>query len=91
LKAASNWLHRDSDRWSGDQRASLGKVLAASERLSLLVEMRQELATIWERSNRSREQLVQMLQQWCQRAETSGLPSLQSIAVRVRSYAPTAA
>ena len=91
LKAASGWLHRDSGRWSGDQRASLGKVLAASERLSLLVEMRQELATIWERSNRSREQLVQMLQQWCQRAETSGLPSLQSIALRVRSYAPTAA
>jgi stearoyl-CoA desaturase (delta-9 desaturase) len=87
LSAARHWLPLDAVRWSGDQRAALPDVLAASERLSVLVEMRRELGVIWERSNRSREQLVVMLQQWCQRAESSDIPALHSMSVRIRSYA----
>ncbi|MFP5406274.1 MAG: acyl-CoA desaturase, partial [Gammaproteobacteria bacterium] len=51
------------------------------------VEMRRELAKVWERSNLSREQLVAHLQQWCHRAEASGIRSLQELSVRMRSYA----
>ncbi len=87
LSAARHWLPLDAVRWSGDQRAALPDVLAASERLSVLVEMRRELGVIWERSNRSRDQLVVMLQQWCQRAESSNIPALRSMSVRIRSYA----
>ena len=87
LSAARHWLPLDAGRWSGDQRAALPEVLAASERLSVLVEMRRELGVIWERSNRSRDQLVVMLQQWCQRAESSDIPALRSMSVRIRSYA----
>ena len=87
LKAARHWLPLDSGRWNGAQRAELPKVLAASERLSVLVEMRRELGAIWERSNRSGEQLVVMLQQWCQRADSSDIPALRSMSLRVRSYA----
>ena len=87
LSAARHWLPLDAVRWSGDQRAALPEVLAASERLSVLVEMRRELGVIWERSNRSRDQLVVMLQQWCQRAESSDIPALRSMSVRIRSYA----
>jgi stearoyl-CoA desaturase (delta-9 desaturase) len=87
LSAARHWLPLDAVRWSGDQRAALPEVLAASERLSILVEMRRELGVIWERSNRSRDQLVVMLQQWCQRAESSDIPALRSMSVRIRSYA----
>ena len=87
LSAARHWLPLDAVRWSGDQLAALPDVLAASERLSVLVEMRRELGVIWERSNRSRDQLVVMLQQWCQRAESSDIPALRSMSVRIRSYA----
>jgi stearoyl-CoA desaturase (delta-9 desaturase) len=87
LKAARHWLPLDAGRWSGDQRAALPEVLAASERLTVLVEMRRELGVIWERSNRSREQLVAMLQQWCQRADSSDIPALRLMSVRIRSYA----
>ncbi len=87
LKAARHWLPLDAGRWSGDQRAVLPEVLAASERLTVLVEMRRELGVIWERSNRSREQLVAMLQQWCQRADSSDIPALRLMSVRIRSYA----
>jgi stearoyl-CoA desaturase (delta-9 desaturase) len=42
---------------------------------------------VWERSNLSREQLLAHLQQWCLRAEASGIRALQDLALRVRSYA----
>ena len=65
----------------------LAAVTAASESLKTLVEMRTELNAIWERSNASREQLVTQLQQWCARAEASGVRALEEIALRLRSYA----
>lgn len=87
LKAARHWLPLEAGRVAGVQRADLQQVLAVSERLSVLVEMRRELGAIWERSNRSGEQLVGMLQQWCQRADASGIPALRAMSLRIRSYA----
>jgi stearoyl-CoA desaturase (delta-9 desaturase) len=87
IESARHWLHLDAGRLSGDEREQLPRVLAASEQLSLLIDMRRELGAIWERSNRSAEQLVIMLQQWCQRAESSGIPSLEKMSLRIRSYA----
>ncbi len=87
LEAARHWLPLDAGRWSRAEHDKLPEVLAASERLSVLVEMRRELGAIWERSNRSREQLLSMLQQWCQRAEASDIPALRSMSMRIRSYA----
>jgi stearoyl-CoA desaturase (delta-9 desaturase) len=49
--------------------------------------MRVELAAWWERSNFSREQLLQHLQDWCARAEASGIRALQEFSLRLRSYA----
>jgi stearoyl-CoA desaturase (delta-9 desaturase) len=49
--------------------------------------MRQELGAIWERSTASKEQLLRQLQDWCHRAETSGVASLVDFSRRLRSYA----
>ncbi|MGA8055321.1 MAG: transposase, partial [Burkholderiales bacterium] len=49
--------------------------------------MRQELEALWSRSSASREQLVKQLQDWCQRAEESGVAALRDFSVRLRSYA----
>jgi stearoyl-CoA desaturase (delta-9 desaturase) len=87
VSSARRWLHRDTSRWSEQHKARVAEIFAASERLHKLVEMRKELAKLWERSNLSREQLVAHLQQWCQRAEASGIRSLQEISRRLRSYA----
>ena len=87
LSSARSWLPVDAKKWSDQQRARLGEIFAASERLEKLVEMRGELAAVWERSNLSREQLLAHLQQWCVRAEASGVRALQDIALRVRCYA----
>jgi stearoyl-CoA desaturase (delta-9 desaturase) len=87
LHAARRWLHLDSANWSDQNRAKLTEVYAASDRIRKLVEMRTELAATWERSNASREQLVAHLQDWCVRAEASGIRGLQDLALRMRRYA----
>ena len=50
--------------------------------------MRDELIATWERSHLTPEQLVAHLQQWCARAEASGVRALQDLALRMRRYAP---
>jgi stearoyl-CoA desaturase (delta-9 desaturase) len=46
-----------------------------------------ELKTLWERSAASKEQLVRRLQDWCQRAEASGIRPLVEFSQRLRCYA----
>jgi stearoyl-CoA desaturase (delta-9 desaturase) len=87
LASARSWLAVDAAKWTADQRAKLGEIFAASEQVKKIVEMRNELSAIWDRSTLSREQLVVMLQQWCHRAEASGVRALQDIALRMRCYA----
>lgn len=87
LEGARRWLVLDADKWTEQNRAKLGEVLAASDRVKTLVEMRRELSAVWERSNLSREQLVEVLQNWCQQAEKSGVAALEDLSLRMRRYA----
>jgi stearoyl-CoA desaturase (Delta-9 desaturase) len=48
--------------------------------------MRAELASLWERSMATHEQLVSRLRDWCRRAETSGIDPLAEFSRRLRSY-----
>ena len=59
----------------------------AEDALHTLTSMRSELASLWERSSLSVEQLVQQLEDWCRRAEASGVSALQELSLRARSYA----
>src|SRR5437879_11023822 len=58
------------------ERANLKQALAKSRALHTVYSMRAELASLWERSSASREQLVRQLQDWCHRAEASGIRPL---------------
>ena len=49
--------------------------------------MRGELAALWARSTASSEQLVAQLQDWCRRAESSGIAPLAEFSQHLRSYA----
>ena len=86
IQAAQRWLHLDASRWSAQDRASAGEVFAASSAIHKVVEMRAELASTWERSNATAEQLLAHLQDWCRRAEGSGVAALQEMALRLRRY-----
>ena len=69
------------------ERAKLDNALPVSRPLQTMVAMRRELAALWERSSASREQLVRQLQDWCRRAEASGIRPLAEFSRRLRCYA----
>ncbi len=87
LKGLKRWLNRDETQLRDEERARLAAALARSEKLSTVYTMRIELAALWQRSNASREQLLKQLQDWCGRAEASGIRQLEEFSLRLRCYA----
>jgi len=85
LNAAREWLHRDDDKIPQSMKAQLAQALGASPKLAKLVAMREELRSLWTRSNVSAEQLVAELQAWCRRAEDSGIAALQEFSFKLRA------
>ena len=81
------WLNLDQSALKPVEKAELLSVLAQSERLKTLYQMRQELSALWGRSTASSEQLVRQPQDWCQKAEASGIEALSRFSLRLRSYA----
>ena len=87
VKIARRWLHKDVAKLSPVHRDKVEGALAESPMLAKVHQMRTELAEIWERSSATSEQLLVQLQDWCKRAEESGVRALQDFSVRLRSYA----
>jgi stearoyl-CoA desaturase (delta-9 desaturase) len=87
LTVLRQWLQRDADEVPDAVRPALSEVLSRSEALQKTYAMRQELSALWARSTASKEQLVQQLQDWCARAEHSGVAQLRDFSLRLRSYA----
>ena len=69
------------------EAARLAEALKTSRALATVVAMREELVALWERSSASKEQLLRQLQDWCRRAEASGVQALVEFSWRLRSYA----
>ncbi|MEG1831912.1 MAG: fatty acid desaturase [Burkholderiaceae bacterium] len=74
------------DQLPADHQMALRDLMAQSKAMATMVEMRTELAAIWERSSSSREQMLANLQDWIARAEASGIRALQDAALRIRRY-----
>ena len=87
LRKVKRWLYRDDKMLHDIERARLAEVLPKSQALHTMYAMRQELAAVWDRSTESREQLAKQLQDWCRRAEASGIAPLVEFSRRLRSYA----
>ncbi len=87
LKSTKKLLQREPTKLEAPQQQQLSEVLAHSLALKTMHDMRVELGLIWERSTVSREQLVQQLQDWCVRAEASGIQTLREFSLRLRTYA----
>jgi stearoyl-CoA desaturase (delta-9 desaturase) len=49
--------------------------------------MREELSSLWSRSTESSEQLLARLQDWCHRAEMSGIDALARFSLTLKRYA----
>ena len=86
LKSSRRLLHRAPTKLEAPQHQQLLELFKHSTALKTMHEMRNELSALWERSHISREQLLQQLQDWCNRAEASGIKALQEFSYRLRSY-----
>ncbi|TDG05004.1 acyl-CoA desaturase [Paraburkholderia guartelaensis] len=87
MRGARKWFDKEEASLNEPQKRQLPQIFANSQKLRTFIELRNELATIWERSSASREQLLTQLQDWCHRAEQSGIKALQEFASRLRRYA----
>jgi stearoyl-CoA desaturase (delta-9 desaturase) len=87
LSSLRHWLQRDAEEVPETVRPALTEVLSRSEALQKTYAMRQELSALWARSTASKEQLVHQLQDWCARAEQSGVTQLREFSMRLRCYA----
>ena len=85
MRIARRWLHRDEDKIPGAVKAQIASAVQTSPRLAKLVAMREELRSLWTRTNVSAEQLVTDLQAWCHKAEESGITALQEFALKLRA------
>jgi stearoyl-CoA desaturase (delta-9 desaturase) len=86
LEAVKHWLQRDAGELPEKERAALDQALHSSKVLSTIYSMRQDLAALWSRSTASKEQLVKQLEDWCRRAEESGISALQEFSRMLRRY-----
>jgi stearoyl-CoA desaturase (delta-9 desaturase) len=86
LAALRRWLVRDTEL-PEPERQRYAAALGQSPRLSLLVEMRRELAALWQRTTATHEELLARLQDWCRRAEQSGIRQLEEFSLLLRRYA----
>ncbi len=89
--ALRRWLRKDVAALPEPHKDTLQDLLARSRMMHTLMEMRAELAAIWQQGSVSREQMLARLQDWMARAEASGIRTLQDAAARIRGYAPGAA
>jgi len=87
LESLEPLLDRDERILGAAERRRLAETLPKSRALQTVYAMRRDLAALWGRSLASREQLVARLQDWCRRAEASGIRSLAEFAQRLRCYA----
>ncbi|MEX3630093.1 MAG: fatty acid desaturase [Burkholderia sp.] len=87
LRGARSWFHKDEEGLNEPQKRLLPEIFANSQKMHTYFQLRKDLASMWDRSNASREQLLVQLQDWCHRAEQSGIKALQEFATRLRRYA----
>jgi stearoyl-CoA desaturase (delta-9 desaturase) len=82
-----HWLFKDESNLSGFQRHRLETLMIANERLKHLIEMRRELTQLWTKSTATREQLTEILHEWCLKAERSNHQLLQVFSQKLKTYA----
>ena len=86
LRAARHLITRERETLDAQSLAVVDAAAQNSPVIGKLLQMREDLKAVWEQSSASAEQLRQHLQDWCQRAEHSGIGALQNMSLRLRSY-----
>ena len=80
------WLQSDEKKLSTLELERMKEVLSNSETLHTVYSMRRELTALWQRSTANKDELVRQLEDWCHRAEASGIIALRDFSRHLRRY-----
>lgn len=83
-KAALLW--RDQRFFKQSDFEQLKQMLASSQQLKIVHQYHQQLKEIWSRTHASKDELISQLQDWCIRAEKTGIKALEDFATTIKSY-----
>jgi len=83
----TKWLTFDKKFLSDGEIARIQQFTGESKTLATIVSMRDELTELWLKSSATKEQLIHQLEDWCVRAEQSGIAPLKEFSSRLRRYA----
>ncbi len=81
------WMYTDRAALPSEHQQGLDDALKGSTVLETVYRFKKDLMAMWERSTVSKEELVANLEDWCKRAEASGILALQQFSRRLRAYA----
>jgi stearoyl-CoA desaturase (delta-9 desaturase) len=84
--AIKHWLQKGINSLAEKESHALEQALQFSQKLQFIDTMRQELAAFGVISTRSKENMVKQLDDWCRRAEESGILALQKFSRQLQSY-----
>lgn len=85
LQVVRDLFNRNDRLIADEDKERLAKAVKQDETLSIIYEFRQQLLAFWDRTT-SNESLLADLQEWCARAEASGIKSLEDFAARLRQH-----
>jgi len=85
LKLSKRWLHRDLDKIPGFAIPALAQARELMPRIDTMIQMREELRSLWLSTTKTRDQLTLELQEWCHRAEQSGIAALNDFSLQLRA------
>ena len=72
--------------YAAQQPTKLHSVLNDNDRLETVYRFKLELQALWKRSAESNENMLQALQEWCRKAEASGIRTLEEFAQVLQGY-----
>jgi len=86
LKPSRVLLVRESSLMDDKQKNMLARCLAQSRTLAVVYEFREQLQQIFAERSATPERLLTQLQEWCRRAEATGIAALEDFAQSLRCY-----
>lgn len=86
IKPTRSLLVREDSLMNDNQRSTLATALKHSTALAVVYEFRQQLHQISTERSATPERLLKQLQEWCGRAEATGIAALEEFAASMRCY-----
>ena len=85
MRRFKKWLTREDLKLDTQQRETLDAAICESNKLEIVLEFKRRLKALMQPSVQDTDRLAR-LQEWCARAEATGIEALHEFATRLRGY-----